>query len=211
VAALVASLEFFRNGWLRLSPRGLAFSEGGAASGVAVNDYYFVRRSEEDWEYMERTGYKDRLFIIGAGHCGLAFSRIMRTMDFYITVFDHRPGLETLVRNEYVHEKVLVGDYEELAKWIGADAVHHYVVIMTQGYRTDDRAVRTLLPMDFRYLGLLGSKAKIAKMMTDYRAEGVDEERLRRVRAPAGFTIHSQTPEEIAISIAGEIIGVKNG
>lgn len=204
IKALVESLEVCRNGALMLSPEGLRFGPV-----APLEDFIFDKRSEEDWKYVEKTGYKDRLYIVGAGHCALAFSRLMQTMDFYITVFDHRPDLETLARNEYVHEKVLVSDYGELSGLIVPEKEHHYVVVMTQGYRTDDSAVRVLLPMEFRYFGLLGSKAKISKMMDGYRAEGVPDEWLRRMRAPAGLPIHSQTPEEIAVSIAAEIVGVK--
>ena len=206
VTEIVASLEQYRNGTLRLTPEGLSFEAGAPAA-----DFFFDKRSEEHWVYVEKTGYKDRLFIVGAGHCALAFSRLMRTMDFYITLLDHRPELETLVRNEYVHEKVLITDYSELSGRIESDAVHHYVMVMTQGYRTDDQAMRVLMPMTFRYIGLLGSRAKIAQMMETYRAEGVVEGQLGRVHAPAGLPIHSQTPEEIAISIAAEIVGVKRG
>lgn len=206
IKALVESLEVFRNGALKLSPEGLRFGPV-----APLEDFVFDKRSEEDWVYVEKTGYKDRLYVVGAGHCALAFSRLMRTMDFYITVFDHRPDLETLARNEYAHEKVVVSDYGELGGLIVPEREHHYVVVMTQGYRTDDSAVRVLLPLEFRYFGLLGSKAKVSKMMDAYRAEGVAEEWLRRVRAPAGLPIHSQTPEEIAVSIAAEIVGVKRG
>jgi xanthine dehydrogenase accessory factor len=81
---------------------------------------------------------------------------------------------------------------------------------MTLGYRTDDRAVRVLLPMELRYFGLLGSKAKIGKMMADYRSEGIREEWLGRMRAPAGLSIQSQTPEEIAVSIMAEVIQARH-
>jgi xanthine dehydrogenase accessory factor len=215
IKALVESLEVFRNGVLRLSPGGLEFSLEasetlGAALAAQGKDLFFEKRSEEDWEYVEKTGYKDCLYIVGGGHCALAFSQLMRTMDFYITVFDHRPGLETLVKNEYAHEKVLVTDYEKLDGLIVSDRAHHYVVVMTQGYRTDDSAMRVLLPLEFRYFGLLGSKAKVGRMMAGYRAEGMPEEWLGKVRAPAGLPIHSQTPEEIAVSIAAEIVQVRH-
>jgi xanthine dehydrogenase accessory factor len=206
LAAIVGSLEQYGNGRLRLSPAGIDFSVEAPAA-----DFYFDKRSEEDWVFVEKTGYKDRLFIIGAGHCALAFSRLMRTMDFYISVFDHRRELDTLVRNEYVHEKVLVGDYDELGGLLCSGREHHYVVVMTQGYRTDDRAMRVLLPLELKYLGLLGSRAKITRMMEMYRGEGIAEDWLGRVRAPAGLSIHSQTPEEIAVSIAAEIVQVKHG
>ena len=81
---------------------------------------------------------------------------------------------------------------------------------MTVGYRTDDVVIRTLWKKQFRYFGLLGSKSKIEKMFTDYRAEGVHDALLQPIHAPIGIAIHSQTPEDIAISIAAEIIREKN-
>lgn len=202
---IMDSLEQHRNGALQLSPAGMAFSPR-----VPEKDFYFYKRSEEDWGYEEKTGYKNHLFIIGGGHCALAFSRIMRMMDFYISVFDHRPELITLSRNESVHEKVLVKDYDELRERIPSGAQHHYIVVMTLGYRTDDKAVRALLHKQFRYFGLLGSRTKVAQLLADYRAEGIAEEQLQKIHSPAGLSIKSQTPEEIAISIAAEIIQVKN-
>lgn len=204
VEQIVRSLELHGNGCLRLSPAGMSFSP------VAPDeDFYFFKRSEEDWVYEEKTGYKDRLFIIGGGHVALAFSRLMRTMDFYIVLFDDRGGLDSLARNEYVHEKRIIADYSGLDRLI-TGGQHDYVVVMTQGYRTDDRAVRALFPLDFRYFGLLGSKAKIRRMLAAYRMEGMEEERLGKMRAPAGLAIHSQTPEEIAVSIAAEIIQARH-
>jgi len=204
VEQILSSIEQYRNGCLELSPEGICFSRVAPAE-----NFYFEKRSESDWVYREKTGYIDRLFIVGGGHCALALSRIMQTMDFYISLFDDRSGLGSLTRNEYVHEKILVNDYDEL-RGLVTGGRHHYVVVMTQGYRTDDRAVRALLPMEFRYFGLLGSKAKIGKMLADYTAEGLPEEWLGRMRAPAGLSIQSQTPEEIAISIAAEIIQQKH-
>jgi len=205
IGSLVESLSSNRNGCLRLSPEGIGFSAMAPEAG-----HCFEKRSEDDWSYLEKTGYADRLFIIGGGHCALALSRIAQTMDFYITLFDDRSGLGSVTRNEYVQEKVLIGDYAELGELV-KPGTHSYVVVMTQGYRTDDRAVRVLLPMEFRYFGLLGSKAKIGKMMADYRSEGISEEWLGRMRAPAGLSIHSQTPEEIAVSILAEIIQARHG
>jgi xanthine dehydrogenase accessory factor len=197
---IITSLELHRQGCLKLSPHGITFDEQPPGT-----DFAFQRSSETNWQYREKTGFGNRLFIIGGGHVALAFSRIMQTMDFYIVLFDDRQTLDSLTRNDYVHERILLQDYRELSGWIQAGETH-YVAVMTQGYRTDDQVVRTLLPLDFRYFGLLGSKAKVEKMLSEYRAEGISEERLQRLSAPAGLAIRSQTPEEIAISIAAEII-----
>jgi xanthine dehydrogenase accessory factor len=169
----------------------------------------FELRSNEDWEYEEQLGYKHRLTIIGGGHCALAFSRLMSTMDFYIRVYDDRPQLKTMLENNSAHEKILVKDYAELANLVGAGH-DHFVVIMTFGYRTDYQALRALIGKEFAYLGLLGSKKKIEKMFDDYVKEGINASYLQRIHTPVGLNIKSQTPEEIAVSIAAEIIREKN-
>ncbi|HUS02868.1 MAG TPA: XdhC family protein, partial [Chitinophagaceae bacterium] len=151
----------------------------------------------------------NHLYIVGGGHCALAFSKLMSMMDFYIHLFEEREGLNTMAANNYAHEKNIVNDYSELKTHIPAGE-NNYVVVMTFGYRTDDIAVRALLNKNFKYFGLLGSKKKIEKMFEDYKNEGTDEKALRKIHSPIGIQIKSQTPEEIAISIAAEIIKVKN-
>ena len=81
---------------------------------------------------------------------------------------------------------------------------------MTLGYRSDEIVIRQLMDKNFRYFGVLGSKAKMATLMKELRAEGFDEVKLTRIHTPIGLPINSHTPEEIAVSIAAEIIAVKN-
>jgi len=205
IQQLIASLEKNQNGTLQLSPAGLHFS-----TVTPDTDFYFSLSSEVEWVYREKTGYKNHLHVIGAGHCALALCRLMQSMEFYIHLYDDRSSLKTFLENEYVHEKKIIADYSELAELISGGN-HQYLVVMTVGYRTDDVVVRTLWKKQFRYFGLLGSKSKIEKMFNDYREEGVPASLLEPIHAPVGIAIHSQTPEEIAISIAAEIIQVKNG
>jgi xanthine dehydrogenase accessory factor len=204
VQHIIASLEKNKNGTLILSPGKMEFDDG-----TTGNDFEFTFQSEDDWLYKEKTGYKNQLFIIGGGHCALAFSKLMRSMDFYIRIYDERKDLKTMVENEAAHEKYFVNDYTALKEMI-SPGNHHYVVVMTFGYRTDDVAVRALLGKEFKYLGLLGSKNKVEKMFDDYKKEGINEDWLQRIHTPVGLSIKSQTPEEIAVSIAAEIIKVKN-
>jgi xanthine dehydrogenase accessory factor len=204
VQNIITSLEKNKNGTLLLSPGKLAFEDKASAI-----DFELTFQSEDDWLYKEKTGYKNQLFIIGGGHCALAFSKLMRSMDFYILIYDERKGLKTMIENEAAHEKHFINDYNELNSLIQPGG-NHYVVIMTFGYRTDDIALRALAGKDFKYIGLLGSKSKIEKMFDDYRKEGIEQSWLQQIHTPAGLVIKSQTPEEIAISIAAEIIKVKN-
>lgn len=201
---IISSLKNNSHGTLTLLPGGIQFENI-----VPLNDYEFRMSSEDDWVYHEKTGHKNILTIIGGGHCSLAFSNLMRQMDFYIKVYDKRNDLKTMLENQTAHEKYVLADYTELAHKVSSGQ-NHYVVIMTFGYRTDDEALRVLLNKEFRYLGLLGSKSKIDKMFDNYRKENVDEQLLQRVFTPVGLPIKSQTPEEIAISIAAEIICEKN-
>ena len=202
---IIASLEQHKNGTLVFSPLGILFENT-----IPAKNFEYVFESEDKWLYKEKTGYKNQLFIIGGGHCALAFSKLMRGMDFYITLYEERSGLNTLQKNEFAHEIIMVDDYTALPHLI-SPGPNQYVVIMTFGYRTDDIALRGLLDKQFAYLGVLGSKNKIEKLFAEYRSNGVDEKVLQRICSPVGLAISSQTPEEIAVSIAAEIIQIKNG
>jgi len=204
VCSIINSLDENKNGTLILSPAGIDFSES-----IPSDDFQFIMHSGEDWLYKEKIGYKNHLFIIGGGHCASAFSKLMSSMDFYIHLYDNRKHLNTFDKNSFVHEKTIVTDYSELASLIPSGD-NYYLVIMTFGYRTDDIAVRALINKEFAFFGLLGSAAKISKMFEQYRTEGIEERLLKKIHAPVGLPIHSQTPEEIAVSIAAQIIQVKN-
>lgn len=205
IKKLITSLKKNKNGTLQLSPDGIKFSKK-----IPEKDFDFLMRSEDDWIYKEKTGYKNQLYIIGGGHCALAFSKLMSSMDFYIRIYDERKKLKTMRQNKSAQEKHIIKNYTELNDLIPSGN-SQFVVIMTLGYRTDDIALRALLNKQFKYLGLLGSQTKIEKMFDDYRKEGIAEELLQRIHTPIGLPIKSQAPEEIAISIAAEIIKVKNG
>jgi xanthine dehydrogenase accessory factor len=204
IEKIIAALEQNRNRTLHLSPEGILFEEA-----LPKKDFEFIFKSEDDWIYKEKTGYKNNLYIIGGGHCALAFSKLMCTMDFHIHLFETRQDLNTIEANTYVHKKIIVKDYAELIELIPSGE-NNYVVVMTFGYRTDDIAVRALLDKDFKYFGLLGSKKKIEKIFEEYKAEGITVEAIKKIHSPIGIQIKSETPEEIAVSIAAEIIKVKN-
>jgi len=204
IQKIISSQKQHKNGTLTLSPGRIDFSEN-----TPEKDFDFIMNSEEDWLYKEKTGYKNQLFIIGGGHCALALSKLMSSMDFYIHLFDNRAELKTMEENDFVHEKKIVEEYTDITPLV-QEGANNYVVIMTFGYRTDDLALRALLNKNFKYLGLLGSKIKVEKMFNDYKKEGVSAGWLQQIYTPIGLAIKSQTPEEIAVSIAGEIIKIKN-
>jgi xanthine dehydrogenase accessory factor len=194
---------------------GNALSIGLSANGITAsaeqlkNNYSFYLNSETDWLYTENLHLKYNLHIIGGGHCSLALSKLMSEMDFDITVYDTRENLSTINKNEYAMKKIIVDDYAELKNSI-KEAPNTFVIIMTLGYRTDAITFDVLYNKEFEYLKMLGSASKLQTLYKEYVARGINENKLTALLQPAGVAIHSQTPQEIAISIAAEIIAVKN-
>ncbi len=205
IKCIINCIENNKNGLLKFTPDRLFFD----ANNLPKNDFLFNQYSENEWLYEEKLGIKNRLFIIGGGHCSFALSRLFSTMDFYIQLFDERSELNTLELNEFVHEKHIVESYGTL-DGIELQGNNNYVVIMTVGYRTDSIAIKTLINKPFKYIGVLGSSKKIEKLFTDLKQEGLTDDKISKIHSPIGIQIHSQTPEEIAISIAAEIIQIKN-
>ncbi len=85
------------------------------------------------------------------------------------------------------------------------------MVIVTRGHTNDLEALRGLAPRELRYLGLIGSRAKVARIYAELAADQLPPEVLKRVHAPIGLDIGAVTPQEIAVSIVAEIIAVKHG
>jgi xanthine dehydrogenase accessory factor len=155
------------------------------------------------WRYREQLGFRDQLVIVGGGHVSLALSQVASSLEFEITVLDDRADLPTLAANHFAHHRQQV-DYETLTV---AASPHCYVVVMTVGYRTDAVVLRRLLGHTYRYLGVLGSATKVAELRRVLQAEDFD---LDGLRGPIGVPISSRLPAEIAVSVAAELIKVRN-
>jgi xanthine dehydrogenase accessory factor len=170
--------------------------------------YQTVITSAMDWNFKELIGFKETLYIVGGGHVGLAVSQLFRQLGFHVVVFDNRDNLNTLEVNNFAHEKHVI-DYLEIAKHIkqGNDS---YVAIMTNKYTDDKLVLSKIIRNQHKFIGVLGSKAKLKTMWEVLQKEGFSLDELNQIHAPIGLSIKSQTPEEIAVSIAAEIIRVKN-
>ncbi len=178
-------------------------------SGPRDEDVQFERSLETEFSYRETLGQKNLLYIIGGGHCALALSELMSCLNFQISIFDDRSELNTLEKNRFAHEIKIIDGYEHIAELIPSGP-NQYVVVMTLGYASDEIVIRNLIDKDFKYFGVLGSKAKMAVLLKTLENEGLPDDRLSRIYTPIGLPINSHTPEEIAVSIAAEIISVKN-
>lgn len=162
----------------------------------------------DDWTYVEAVSLLPVIHIIGGGHVGLALSELMRYLDFYVKIYDNRPGLNTLEANHFAHEKFIVS-YDNIGSEISA-APEDFCVIMTMGYRDDLIVFRQLVQRKFFYLGMLGSESKIDTLFVQLEKEGFDSNDFSEYFIPVGLNIYSKTPKEIAVSIAAQIILRKN-
>ena len=167
-----------------------------------------IPSSNTEWSFMETTSLAQKVYIIGGGHVGLALSEVLSRMDFEIHMLDHRENLNTMEQNNFIHSKQTI-EFEEIGKYI-PEGNNIYVVIMSFGYRTDDIIIRQLINKNFLYIGMLGSKEKIATLFQNMIADGFDKDKIARVYAPIGIDIKSETTQEIAISVAAQLIRVKN-
>ena len=190
---------------IELSPKGISIHE----SSPKDKEFSLQFQSEEDWLYCEKLNHRPVIHIIGGGHVSLALSELMCFIGFYSKVYDDRPELNTILQNFFANEKIIIPGYEQLGEYI-KDFENDYVVIMTQGYRTDKIALQQLLNKQFIYLGMMGSDYKIETLVSELKEEGVDEGLLKKIFMPVGINIFSKTAQEIAVSIAAQIIFEKN-
>jgi xanthine dehydrogenase accessory factor len=159
--------------------------------------------------FIEPVAPAPELFVIGAGHVGAQLATLAATTGFRTHVVDDR---EKFASAERVPGAASV-TVEHVPDWLARAALPAgaYVVVVTRGHRHDLDALRLLVGRDLAYLGLIGSRAKVARLYDVLRGEGVPAERLRRVHAPIGLDIGAVTPEEIAVSIMAELVAVRRG
>jgi xanthine dehydrogenase accessory factor len=148
------------------------------------------------------------LYIVGAGHVGFHLARAAAEAGFRIHVVDDREKFASAGR--FPGAEVVV---EPIPDWLHRAEIpaSAYAVVVTRGHTHDLDAMRALAARDLKYLGLIGSRAKVARISEVLLAEGMPRECLARVHSPIGLDIGAVTPAEIAISILAELIAVRRG
>lgn len=146
------------------------------------------------------------LFVCGGGHVSCELVKMASCLDFKVKVMDDREEFANADRFPLA-EKVICDSFENLEKYLVDDA---YYAVVTRGHKDDLNCVRTILKHSYQYLGMIGSKSKIKTTYDNLKREGVTQEELDTIYAPIGLNIGARTPAEIAVSILGEIIQVKN-
>jgi xanthine dehydrogenase accessory factor len=149
------------------------------------------------------------VYIIGAGHVGFYLARFAHEAGFQVHVVDDREAFANRERFPDATDVVV----DDVPGWLAGASLpaSAYVVIVTRGHRHDLDALRAVVDRDLRYVGLIGSRAKVARIYDALVADGVAPERLAHVHAPIGLDLGAVTPQEIAVSITAELIAVRRG
>jgi len=147
------------------------------------------------------------LVIFGAGHVGQAVAAVASPIGFKVAIADDR--IKYCNRERFPTAQALyVQPWDELLESVPVtDST--YLLIATRGHNYDLACLRFALQTPARYIGLLGSRRKTRLLYETLEAEGVDPTQFERVFAPVGIEIGSETPEEIAISVAAELVAVR--
>ena len=145
------------------------------------------------------------LCIFGGGHISQCLAKIANLIGFYVVVVEDRK--EFAENFENVRYITCTPD-----EYVSTDpaAFADYAVICTRGHSTDDKALRYCLTKELKYIGMIGSKKKVAEIYDKLRNDGVAQSELDNVYAPIGLNIANAAPAEIAIAIMAEILLLKN-
>lgn len=163
--------------------------------------------------FVEFVQAEARLIIVGAGHVAQALAPLARGIGFRVVVADDRD--ELLDEDAFEHVERLSCDADELGDAIPDLGARDIVVIMTRDHARDEQALAKLLERPLAYLGMIGSRRKVhavlARILRRYDERGKPRPELGHVHAPIGLALGGRTPQEIAVSVAAELIALRHG
>jgi xanthine dehydrogenase accessory factor len=192
--ATQAALQALREGHSLLTHIHLDADQGEAVGscGATLEVFFEVLRPEP------------RLIIAGAGYVAQALARLAANLDFRIVVVDDR---RDLADPQSFGEKVqlVFGDIPQTLRALEPDE-GSWIVIVTRGHHLDKDALRAALESNAAYIGMIGSPSKVRNIFKELQKEGIARERLAQVHAPIGLDLGAETPDEIALSIAAEML-----
>ena len=146
-----------------------------------------------------------KLILCGGGHVSREVAAFASRLDFSVTVLDDRP--DAVTRERFPTAERICDSYENLGNYLEADACY---VVVTPDHKADLQCVSTILPTRYRYLGMIGSRKKVASTMENLKHAGFTQAQMDSIFAPIGLPIGAVTPAEIALSILSQIVQEKN-
>lgn len=161
-----------------------------------------VLQKGEPLIYAEPLVRAGRVYVFGGGHVGQALVPVLASVGFRVTLYDNRPELADKAHFPQA-EEIVCGPYDAITV---KPMENDYVVIMTPGHQGDFALLSQVLRRKTRYVGCIGSRHKIVRTQQLLREAGITEEAIASVHSPIGLPILAETPAEIAVSIAAEMI-----
>jgi xanthine dehydrogenase accessory factor len=157
--------------------------------------------------FVEPLEPQPRAYVFGAGHISKSLCRVASMLGFWTAVIDDR---ELFANRERFPEAddVVAGEYEEVFPKLEVNT-SSYLIIVTRGHRDDLRVLRWAVTTPAKYIAMIGSKRKVLGVVKELEHEGIAAELFDRVSAPMGLDIGAQSPEEIAVSVAAEMIAIR--
>lgn len=149
------------------------------------------------------------LVVFGGGHVGAAIARTAAFAGWEVTVVDDREEFASADRH-LLAVRTVCCDFHDVVTPLRLEP-WTYAVVATRGHQHDALIVDQLARLELKYIGMLGSRRKVALTWKLLRSWGVPAESLTRIHAPVGLSIGADTPEEIAVSVVGELIAVRRG
>ena len=202
VRAIAAALRDDRPAWIEIDGAGLRLTERAPELERAP---ITLLDAAGNWRYEEDLLVRRRLAVIGGGHCAAALAEVMAPLGYRVLIFDTRSDVVTHSRAAAVGAVCQLDDYAAAGAQIAYPALTA-VVVMTADYLTDVRALLGVVDLPFPFVGLMGGRRKIARIYALLEEEGASQAALATIHAPVGLDIGSDTPEEIAISVAAQIL-----
>lgn len=160
--------------------------------------------------YVQPVGARGKVYVFGAGHCGARLVPVLSMLGFFTVVIDDRVDFANAERFPTADRIVVPESFEGVVETLSIDQ-DSYLVIVTRGHSHDTDVLDQALRTEARYLGMIGSKSKVAEAFRVLGERGYSQDDLARVHAPIGLSIGAETPEEIAVSIAAQLVQVRTG
>jgi xanthine dehydrogenase accessory factor len=149
-----------------------------------------------------------KVVICGAGHISMSLIRMCRMLNLYVTVIDDRPFFADNARKEGA-DKVICEPFVEALTNIKGDTGTFFIIV-TRGHRYDQVCLEHIIEKENSYIGMIGSKVRVKKVLEYLITLGIAREKLEQVYTPIGLKIGAETPAEIAVAIMAQIIEIKN-
>ena len=158
--------------------------------------------------YIEFLRKKNNVIVCGAGHISISIIKMCKLLDLHVTVIDDRI---TFTNNALKAgaDNVICDAFDKALQRIKSDN-GTYFVIVTRGHRYDQTCLQHIIDKQNAYIGMIGSKVRVKKVLQYIEETGVSKEKLEKVYTPIGLDIGAETPAEIAVAIMAQIIEVKN-